>query len=442
MKIVVIGTGYVGLVSGTCFAESGNSVTCVDVNESKIAQLSAGQIPIYEPGLDSMVVNNQKAGRLSFTSNLGEALQQAVFVFIAVGTPQDEDGSADMQYVLAAAREIGMLMQEKLIVVVKSTVPVGTNDRVRATIADALQERGVDIPFDVASNPEFLKEGSAIKDFMGPDRVVVGANSEETRNMMHELYRHFMRRDEKILFMSPRDAELTKYAANAMLATKISFINEIANIAERVGADIEHVRLGMGADERIGYHFLYPGCGYGGSCFPKDVSALLKIAKDNHFDPLVLNAVTARNKRQKSVLFDKLSQFFEGDLVGKQIALWGLAFKPGTDDIREASSLTLIDGLLEAGAVVHAHDPVAMENVSLAFAGKPGCDRLHFFDEPYAALDHSDALVLVTEWQLYRQPDFGKNKQKLRVPLLLDGRNQYNPERKRALGFVYSGIGR
>lgn len=442
MKIVVIGTGYVGLVTGACFAEQGNRVTCVDIDTNKIEQLNNGRVPIYEPGLTDMVINNQQTGRLRFTTDLAKAIQQATFVFIAVGTPQEEDGSADMQYVIAAAHNIALYMHEPLIVVIKSTVPVGTNDLVRSEIHAVLRDRNLAIEFDVVSNPEFLKEGAAIKDFMGPDRVIIGTNSAKSRERMHELYCHFMRRDDRVLFMAPRDAELTKYAANAMLATKVSFINEIANIAEKVGADIEHVRLGIGADERIGHHFIYPGCGYGGSCFPKDVSALCRIAEDNHLDPVVLHAVTERNKRQKSILFEKLEHYFGGQLFGKQIALWGLAFKPGTDDIREASAITLIDRLLASGATVHAHDPVAMENVSLQYSDKDGCERLCFFEDPYAALNNSDALVLVTEWKLYRQPDFDDMKSRLKTALVLDGRNQYNPERMRDMGFTYSAIGR
>jgi len=442
MNIVIIGTGYVGLVTGTCFAEMGNHVICVDVDQSKIDALDAGQIPIYEPNLEPMVKSNQQASRLSFTTDIAAAMVNCQFVFIAVGTPQDEDGSADLQYVLAAAHDIGLHMQHPMIVVVKSTVPVGTNDQVRETISSVLTKRGAAISFDVASNPEFLKEGSAIKDFMGPDRVIIGTNSADTRDTMHELYSHFMRRNDKILFMKPRDAELTKYAANAMLATKVSFINEIANIATHVGADIEQVRLGIGADERIGHHFIYPGCGYGGSCFPKDVSALRRIAEDNQFEPLLLKAVAERNIRQKTVLFTRLSRFFEGQLQDRKFVLWGLAFKPGTDDIREASSLVLIKALLEAGAIIHAHDPVATKGVRLHFAGKTGCERLHFSDDPYAALAGADALILVTEWKLYRQPDFDEIRRRLKTPLILDGRNQYNPERLRAMGFIYSGIGR
>ena len=442
MKIAVIGTGYVGLVTGACFAEMGNHVTCVDVDVAKVARLQAGAIPIYEPGLEAVVVANIAADRLSFTGRIAEAVMDAAVVFIAVGTPQGEDGAADLQYVLAAAEQIAACLDRYTVVVNKSTVPVGTADKVHAAIAAVLAKRGVAVEYDVISNPEFLKEGSAVKDFMSPDRVIVGTDSERARELMRELYHTFMRTNDRLMFMGVRDAELTKYAANAMLATKISFINEIANIAEKVGADIEQVRLGIGADQRIGYHFIYPGCGYGGSCFPKDVKALVKIAEEGNLESVLLNAVEERNARQKNVLFEKLSRFFEDDLKNRTIAIWGLAFKPGTDDVREASSLVLIRKLLEAGASVRAHDPVAIASARSELGNLPGIERVVYVESEYEALTGADALVLVTEWKQYRQPDFGVIKERLNAPIILDGRNQYSPERLRRAGFIYSGIGR
>lgn len=443
MKIAVIGTGYVGLVTGTCFAEMGNSVTCIDIDARKIAKLYQGQIPIYEPGLEPLVQANVKAGLLHFTTDLGEGIKDAKVIFIAVGTPQGEDGSADLQYVLAAARSVGENLHNYCCIVDKSTVPVGTAELVEKTIGEALSARGVNIEYDVASNPEFLKEGAAVQDFLKPDRIIVGTQSERARNVMRELYQPFMRNHEKLMFMGVREAELTKYVANAMLATKISFINEMSTIAERVGADIEQVRLGIGADQRIGYHFIYPGCGYGGSCFPKDVKALIKVAEEHDVDPLLLNAVEQRNSKQKEVLFEKLHRFFDGDLKGRTISLWGLAFKPGTDDVREASSLTLIRQLLDAGATIQAHDPVAVDATKIALGSvcvnNPG---LCFIEDQYQALEGADALVLVTEWKQYRQPDFELIKKRLKTPLIVDGRNQYQPQALRNAGFVYSGIGR
>ncbi len=442
MKIAVIGTGYVGLVTGACFAEMGNHVICVDVDEAKVKRLQSGEIPIYEPGLDAVVQANAVNGRLSFTSQIAAAVKEAVAVFIAVGTPQGEDGSADLQYVLAAAEQIGHCLERYTVVVNKSTVPVGTADKVNAALAAVLQTRGVSVEYDVISNPEFLKEGSAVKDFMSPDRVIVGTDSERARELMRELYRTFMRTNDRLMFMGVRDAELTKYAANAMLATKISFINEIANSAEKVGADIEQVRLGIGADQRIGYHFIYPGCGYGGSCFPKDVKALVRIAEENNLEPVLLNAVEERNARQKEVLFEKISSFFEGDLKGRTIAVWGLAFKPGTDDMREASSLVLIRKLLAAGVNVRAHDPVAVSSAKRELGAVAGIERLVFSDGEYEAVQGADALVLVTEWKQYRQPDFERIKMALRTPLIIDGRNQYQPDHVRRMGIIYTGIGR
>ncbi|MGH8492643.1 MAG: UDP-glucose dehydrogenase family protein [Moraxellaceae bacterium] len=439
MNIVVVGTGYVGLVTGACFAEMGNSVTCVDVDAGKVTKLKQGIIPIYEPGLEDIVIGNHKAGRLKFTTSLPEAMQDSDLFFIAVGTPPGEDGSADLKYVLAVAREIGQNLKRPGVIVDKSTVPVGTADKVRAAVQAELDARGAAIEFDVVSNPEFLKEGAAVDDFMRPDRIVIGAESERAVSAMTELYAPFNRNHQRMVFMGVRDAEMTKYAANAMLATKISFMNEIANLCERLGVDVENVRQGIGSDQRIGFHFIYPGCGYGGSCFPKDVKALVRIAEENNLEPVLLNAVEERNARQKEVLFEKLNALFEGDLKGKTIAIWGLAFKPGTDDMREASSLVLIRKLLAAGARVRLHDPVAMDATRKVLAGVEG---VQFFDDEYDALKGADALVLVTEWKQYRQPIFERIKQLLKTPVVVDGRNQYEPEKLRQMGFVYSGIGR
>lgn len=442
MKIAIIGTGYVGLVTGTCFAEMGVSVICADNDAAKIDSLRRGVIPIYEPGLEALIKSNVLGERLHFSTDIAAAIAAVDIVFIAVGTPPGEHGAADLQYVIAVARDIGRYLQHYTVVVNKSTVPVGTADKVTTIIREELARRGVITEFDVVSNPEFLKEGSAISDFMSPDRVVIGTNSDRARDLMHDLYRPFMRTHDRVMFMGIRDAELTKYAANAMLATKISFINEIANIAERVGADIANVRLGLGADHRIGYHFIYPGCGYGGSCFPKDVKALARVAQEHGIDPLVLNAVEARNVRQKQLLFAKLSLIFDSDLAGKVIAVWGLAFKPGTDDVREAPALHLVRALLDAGAVVIAHDPVATH----AFKTEVGLPylqtgRLRFCEDQFTALDGADALVLVTEWKQYRQPDFEAMKLRLKAPVMIDGRNQYDGKRLRNQGWIYSGIG-
>ncbi len=443
MKIVVIGTGYVGLVAGTCFAEMGNKVTCVDVDAAKVAQLQRGHVPIHEPGLDALLAANTQAGRLAFSDNLARVLPGAEAVFIAVGTPQGPDGAADLQQVMDAATAIGASLDHYAVIAIKSTVPVGTADAVSAVIRQGLARRGVTADCDVISNPEFVKEGAAVRDFMSPDRVIIGTGSERARDTMRELYRTFMRTHDRLMFMGVHDAELAKYAANAMLATKISFINEIAGIAERVGADIENVRLGIGADQRIGHHFIYPGCGYGGSCFPKDVKALVHAAEAAGFDPVLLKAVEARNARQKTVLFDKLAQYFDQQLAGREIAVWGLAFKPGTDDVREAPALDLLRQLLAAGARVRAHDPVAIASARTALGGDwEARGQLRFTEDPYAALDGADALVLVTEWKQYRQPDFADIRQRLRTPLVIDGRNQYNPQRLRQLGFLYSGVGR
>ncbi len=439
MKITVIGTGYVGLVSGTCLAEVGNDVLCLDVDPEKIRILEGGGIPIYEPGLLEMVHRNVAGGRLHFTTDIKQATAHGTIQFIAVGTPPDEDGSADLQYVVAAARNIGKHMTDYKVVVDKSTVPVGTADKVKAAIEDELKKRGVEIPYSVVSNPEFLKEGAAVEDFMRPDRVVVGAEDEQAISLMRTLYAPFQRNHERIIFMDVRSAELTKYAANAMLATRISFMNELANLAESLGADIESVRQGIGSDPRIGYHFLYPGCGYGGSCFPKDVKALIQIGKNNGHDLQVLNAVEAANDVQKHVISAKIKQRFGNDLTGKHFALWGLAFKPNTDDMREAPSRELIHDLLAAGATVTAYDPVAMHETQRIFKDET---RLTLADNPMAALDGADALAVVTEWKEFRSPDFSSIKQKLKTAIIFDGRNIYDPKMVKAAGLDYSAIGR
>jgi UDPglucose 6-dehydrogenase len=443
MHITVIGTGYVGLVTGTCFAEMGNFVTCVDVDVNKVERLKQGIIPIYEPGLDPLVQSNFRDGRLKFTTDLAEAMATSNLYFIAVGTPPGEDGSADLQYVLAVAREIGRHLERYAVIVDKSTVPVGTADKVRAAIGEELDRRGIAIPFDVVSNPEFLKEGAAVEDFMRPDRIVVGADSDPARDLMHGLYANFSRNHNRILFMGVRDAEMTKYAANAMLATKISFMNEVAALCDRFGVDVEQVRLGIGSDSRIGYSFIYPGCGYGGSCFPKDVKALIHMAEEAALEPLVLGAVHHRNERQKEVLFEKITARLGDDLSGLTFGLWGLAFKPGTDDMREAPAVVLLHQLIGAGARVRAYDPEAME---VARAELPRAwfenGTLTLAQHQYDALEGSDALVLVTEWKPFRHPDLGAVKRLLRTPLVFDGRNQYDPQRLRGEGFEYFGIGR
>lgn len=439
MKITVVGTGYVGLVSGTCLAEVGNDVLCLDVDPNKIRILQEGGIPIFEPGLEDMVRRNVAAGRLKFTTDVAEAVEFGAIQFIAVGTPPDEDGSADLQYVLAAARNIGRLMTEYKVVVDKSTVPVGTGAKVKAAIADELAKRGADLAFSVVSNPEFLKEGAAIEDFMRPDRIVVGAEDEQAIQLMRSLYAPFQRNHERLIITDVKSAELTKYAANAMLATRISFMNELANLAEALGADIEMVRQGIGSDPRIGYHFLYPGCGYGGSCFPKDVKALIKTAEDDAGIRLkVLNAVEEANEIQKHVLTSKLKARF-GDLKGKHFALWGLAFKPNTDDMREAPSRELIADLFEAGATVTAYDPVAMHETQRIYGDDA---RISYADNPMAALDNADALVIVTEWKEFRSPDFEAIKSALKSPLIFDGRNLYDPKFVRGCGVEYFAIGR
>jgi len=444
MKLAVIGTGYVGLVTGACFAEMGNQVWCVDIDEKKIAGLKRGELPIFEPGLEEIVIRNHKEERLFFTTELKEAARECDLFFIAVGTPPQEDGSADLQHVLAVARQIGAVIERDAIVVDKSTVPVGTAERVQQEIAAVLAARGRQLTVEVVSNPEFLKEGAAVQDFMRPDRIVVGTCSERARAVMAELYAPFNRSHQRVIYMGVRDAEMTKYAANAMLATKISFMNEIATLCERYGVDVEQVRIGIGSDSRIGYHFIYPGVGYGGSCFPKDVKALVQMAKRVGVEPLVLDAVEARNAVQKRALLTKILAHFGDNLTGRTFGLWGLAFKPGTDDMREAPSIPLITGLIERGAVVKAYDPVAMENAKGCFPQAWQAEnRLQFVTHQYAALEGADAMILVTEWKPFRHPDFAAIKRLLKAPVtIFDGRNQYDPEALAREGIAYYGIGR
>ena len=437
MNIAIVGTGYVGLVTGTCFAETGVNVTCVDVNAEKIENLQKGIIPIYEPGLEDMVRRNVNAGRLHFTTALENCLDNVDIVFSAVGTPPDEDGSADLSYVLAVAKTIGANMKKYTLVVTKSTVPVGTAHKVKDTIQAELDKRGVSIEFDVASNPEFLKEGNAIDDFMSPDRVVVGVESERAKKLMTKLYKPFMMLNSRVIFMDIPSAEMTKYAANSMLATRISFMNDIANLCELVGADVNMVRDGIGSDSRIGRKFLYPGCGYGGSCFPKDVKALIKTAEQNGYPMRVLKAVEEVNETQKSLLFEKLEKIFNGDLEGKTIALWGLAFKPGTDDMREAPALVLIEKLRKAGCVVRAYDPAAMGESKRRIG-----DTIFYACDMYDALLDADALMLVTEWKEFRLPAWGVVKKTMKQPVILDGRNIYDVKELQDLGFVYHCIGK
>jgi UDPglucose 6-dehydrogenase len=439
MKLTIVGTGYVGLVTGTCLAEVGNDVLCLDTNVEKIALLNSGGVPIHEPGLEQMIRKNVEAGRLRFTTDIASAVAHGTVQFIAVGTPPDEDGSADLQYVLAAARNIGRLMTGHKVVVDKSTVPVGTADKVRAAIAEELAARGLALPYAVVSNPEFLKEGAAVDDFMRPDRIVIGADNEPAIQMMRALYAPFQRNHERLLVMDIRSAELTKYAANAMLATRISFMNELANLAEKLGADIEHVRHGIGSDPRIGYHFLYPGLGYGGSCFPKDVQALQRTAAENGTPLRVLAAVQEANAAQKLRLVDKIVARLGDDLSGKTLAIWGLSFKPGTDDMREAPSLAVIDGLVTKGARVVAYDPVAMHEAQRVLGDRPG---VSFATSPLAALDGADALVIVTEWKEFRSPDFDAVRAGLKAPLIFDGRNLYDPAFVRSQRFEYYPVGR
>ena len=440
MKVTVVGTGYVGLVSGACLSEVGNDVVCLDVDPEKIRILEEGGIPIYEPGLKEMVQRNVAAGRLQFTTDLSRAVHHGTIQFIAVGTPPDEDGSADMQYVLAAARGIGRIMTDYKVIVDKSTVPVGTADRVHDAIDEELRLRGLDTPFSVVSNPEFLKEGAAVQDFMRPDRIIVGASDERAVNLMRVLYSPFQRNRERLLVTDVRSAELTKYAANAMLATRISFMNELANLAEVLGADIEMVRQGIGSDPRIGYHFLYPGCGYGGSCFPKDVKALISTAvEEAGINLKVLSAVEEANNAQKRVLGSKIKQRLGEDLAGRHFARWGLSFKPNTDDMREAPSLDLIEELLVSGASITAYDPVAMHEAKRILGDDP---RIRYAANPNDALLGADALIIVTEWKEFRSPDFELIRERLKLPLILDGRNMYDPAFVRGQGFEYLAIGR
>lgn len=437
MNIAIVGTGYVGLVSGTCFAEMGVNVTCVDVNEEKINSLKNGQVPIYEPGLDEMVLRNHREGRLNFTTDLTSCLDNVEIVFSAVGTPPDEDGSADLQYVLEVAREFGQNIKKYTVLVTKSTVPVGTAKKVKTVIREELEKRGVDVPFDVASNPEFLKEGAAIKDFMSPDRVVVGVESEKAKELMSKLYRPFLLNNFRVIFTDIPSAEMIKYAANSMLATRISFMNDIANLCELVGADVNMVRKGIGSDARIGSKFLYPGCGYGGSCFPKDVKALIKTAEKNGYNMSVLKAVEQVNENQKHVLFNKLSKYYGGDLKGKTIAMWGLAFKPETDDMREATSLVTINLLLEAGCTVRVYDPVAMNECRRRIG-----DKVFYAKDMYDAVLDADALLMLTEWKQFRLPSWGVVSKSMKNPLIIDGRNIYDAEELKQNGFEYYCIGR
>lgn len=439
MKITVIGTGYVGLVTGTCLAEVGNKVLCLDLDVDKINTLNNGGMPIHEPGLLDMVQRNVAAGRLSFTANVEESVAWGQIQFIAVGTPPDEDGSADLQYVTDAARNIAKYMTDYKVVIDKSTVPVGTADKVSAAMTEELAKRGADFPFSILSNPEFLKEGAAVEDFMRPDRIVIGSDDERASTMMRILYAPFVRNHNRVIFMDVKSAELTKYAANCMLATRISFMNELANLADKLGADIEQVRIGIGSDPRIGYHFLYPGSGYGGSCFPKDLQALIRTA-DGVGQPMkVLNAVEYANDAQKQILLEKIKSKFGTNLSGMKFALWGLAFKPNTDDMREASSRAVIEGLWDMGATVTAYDPVAMTESKRIYGNDA---RLNYADSSTAALDGADALVIVTEWKEFRSPDFDHIKAALKTPVIFDGRNMYTPSQVKDAGLEYFSIGR
>ncbi len=439
MKIAVVGTGYVGLVSGTCLAEMGNAVTCVDVDQKKIALLKDGVIPIYEPGLEELVKNNAVAGRLLFSTDMGKAVEENEILMIAVGTPPSEDGSADLKHVLAVAKSIGEMMTTPKIVVTKSTVPVGTGDKVKATIQKALTARGLNLSFSIASNPEFLKEGAAVQDFMKPDRIVIGAEDEAAQTKLKQMYHPFILNGHRVIFMDIHSAELTKYAANAMLATKISFMNEISRVAEKVGADISAVRQGIGSDARIGFHFTYPGVGYGGSCFPKDVKALIQIGRDAGLKLEILDAVESVNQSQRGFFFEKIEAHFGKNLSGRHFAIWGLSFKPETDDVREAPALDIIELLLKAGATVTGHDPIANDHVREHFKNRR---EFQAENDQYATLKGADALILLTEWKPFRSPDFGKMKTLLKSPLIFDGRNQYEPEQMKELNFKYYSVGR
>jgi len=436
MKIAVVGTGYVGLVTGACLSDVGIEVACIDVDEKKIENLKKDILPIYEPGLEGIVLRNYEKGRLKFSTSLAESIQGAEAVFIAVGTPPGEDGSADLKYVLAVAKEIGENMNHHMVVVTKSTVPVGTAKKVAAQLKESLDARNSDLEFDVASNPEFLKEGAAIDDFMKPDRIVVGVSSDRAKEIMDRLYRPFVLNGHPVIFMDIPSAEMTKYAANSMLATKISFMNDIANLCEVMGADVNLVRKGIGSDTRIGTKFIYPGIGYGGSCFPKDVQALIRTADSNGYDMRILKAVEAVNYAQKEVIFSKMMKHFDGDISGKHFAMWGLSFKPNTDDMREAPAIVLIDKIIEAGGTVTAYDPVAMDEAQHILG-----DKIAYADTEYKALENADALLLVTEWAEFRVPDFNKIKKALKAPVLFDGRNLYSPEAMKARDFDYYCIG-
>ncbi len=439
MQITIFGSGYVGLVTGACLADAGNHVVCVDIDATRIERLNAGEVPIHEPGLDELIGRNREKGRLTFTTDARAAVAHGLFQIIAVGTPPDEDGSADLRHVLAVARTIGEHMDDYKVVITKSTVPVGTSDKVKATVAATLLARGAQVDFDVVSNPEFLKEGAAIADFMKPDRVVVGTDNPRTAELLKVLYDPFTRSHQRMIIMDLRSAELTKYAANAMLATKISFMNELANIAERLGADIEMIRAGIGSDPRIGYAFIYPGAGYGGSCFPKDVKALARSSKDAGHEASILGAVESVNDRQKQVLFEKISRYFDGKLAGRTIAVWGLAFKPNTDDMREAPARVLIEALWAAGAKVRAYDPVAMNEARRIYGARPDFTLCASSAE---ALEGADALAICTEWQEFRSPDFGRFKSALKQPVVFDGRNLYEPSLMARQGIRYFAIGR
>ena len=439
MDVTIFGSGYVGLVTGACLAEVGNNVLCIDVDPQKIELLNSGGVPIFEPGLEDLIRNNRAAGRLNFTTDAEAGVRHGLFQFIAVGTPPDEDGSADLQYVLAVAQTIGAHLDSYRIIVDKSTVPVGTADRVAARVTETLAARGTVVDFDVVSNPEFLKEGAAIEDFMRPDRIIVGTDNPRTGELLRALYAPFNRNHDRVMLMDVRSAELTKYAANAMLATKISFMNELSNIAEAVGADIEKVRVGIGSDPRIGYQFIYPGCGYGGSCFPKDVRALEHTARTMGYRAELLHAVEAVNFRQKEVLFGKISDYFGGDLSGRTVALWGLAFKPNTDDMREASSRTLMEALWQAGARVCAFDPVALGETQRIYGERPD---LTLTKDALGALDGADALAILTEWSQFRSPNLAAIKARLKHPVIFDGRNVLDPRQVTAAGLTYLSIGR
>ena len=439
MRVTIFGSGYVGLVTGACLADAGNHVVCVDVDAGKIERLNRGEVPIHEPGLEALIKRNAEAGRIEFTTDAAKGVAHGLFQLIAVGTPPSEDGSADLTHVLAVARTIATHISRYAIVITKSTVPVGTADKVHAEIDRTLAARGASCEFDVVSNPEFLKEGAAITDFMKPDRVVVGTDNPRTTELMRALYEPFTRNHDRLIVMDVRSAELTKYAANAMLATKISFMNELANIAERVDADIEKVRIGIGSDPRIGYSFIYPGTGYGGSCFPKDVQALIRSSHDAGHEPVILNAVESVNARQKEILFHKMSRHFDGKLAGRTVALWGLSFKPNTDDMREAPSRTLIGLLIKAGASVRAYDPIAAAEAQRIYAGEP---KFSLAKNAYQAAEGADALAIVTEWQEFRSPDFDRLREVLKGPVIFDGRNLYDPAMVSRFGLTYYAIGR